>query len=31
MDETDEPLCRFVCDFTKTDAEVDRLITLLAG
>ena len=31
MDEGDLPLCRLVCDFTKTDAEVDRLLELLAG
>ncbi|SFI98721.1 threonine aldolase family protein [Jannaschia pohangensis] len=31
MDDTDAPLCRLVCDFTKTDAEVDRLLELLAG
>ncbi len=31
MDETETPLCRLVCDFTKTDAEVDRLLELLAG
>jgi len=26
-----EPFCRFVCDYTKTDAEIDRLLALLAG
>ncbi len=31
MDDTGTPLCRLVCDFTKTDAEVDRLLELLAG
>lgn len=25
------PLCRLVCDFTKTEAEVDRLLELLAA
>ncbi|WP_311199751.1 beta-eliminating lyase-related protein [Jannaschia sp. M317] len=29
-DDADRPLCRMVCDFTKTDAEVDRLLTLLS-
>ena len=31
MDDTETPLCRLVCDFTKTEAEVDRLLQLLAG
>ena len=31
MDDAERPLCRLVCDFTKTDAEVDRLLALLAG
>nr|WP_109565832.1 beta-eliminating lyase-related protein [Jannaschia seohaensis] len=31
MDEAERPLCRLVCDFTKTDAEVDRLLELLRG
>nr|WP_055681692.1 beta-eliminating lyase-related protein [Jannaschia rubra] len=31
MDEGERPLCRMVCDFTKTEAEVDRLLELLAG
>lgn len=31
MDETDTPLCRLVCDFTKTDAEVERLLALFRG
>lgn len=28
MDDADRPLCRLVCDFTKTEAEVDRLLEL---
>ncbi len=31
MDKSDRPKCRLVCDFTKTEAEVDRLLALLAG
>lgn len=31
IEERDTPLCRFVCDYTKTDVEVDRLLNLLAG
>ncbi len=31
MDDADAPLCRLVCDFTKTEAEVDRLLELLRG
>ncbi|WP_328795298.1 threonine aldolase family protein [Jannaschia marina] len=31
MDEAERPLCRLVCDWTKTDAEVDRLLALFAG
>ncbi|WP_092643015.1 threonine aldolase family protein [Jannaschia faecimaris] len=31
MDNAEEPLCRLVCDFTKTEAEVDRLLELFAG
>ncbi|MGB3408876.1 MAG: beta-eliminating lyase-related protein [Jannaschia sp.] len=31
MDDADAPLCRLVCDFTKTEAEVDRLLALFAG
>ena len=27
----ERPACRLVCDFTKTDAEVDRLLELLRG
>ena len=30
-DDTDRPLCRLVCDQSKTDAEVDRLLELFAG
>ena len=29
MDDADRPTCRLVCDFTKTEAEVDRLLSLL--
>lgn len=31
IEDRENPLCRFVCDYTKTDAEVDRLLELLAG
>jgi threonine aldolase len=31
MDGAERPLCRLVCDFSKTAAEVDRLLELLAG
>ncbi|UWQ22594.1 low specificity L-threonine aldolase [Jannaschia sp. W003] len=31
MDDVERPLCRLVCDFTKTDAEVDRLLELFRG
>ena len=31
MDEAEWPLCRLVCDFTKTEAEVDALLALFAG
>ena len=31
MDDADRPLCRLVCDFTKTAVEVDRLLALFAG
>ena len=31
MDDADRPLCRLVCDWTKTEEEVDRLLALLAG
>ncbi|WP_089268367.1 threonine aldolase family protein [Jannaschia aquimarina] len=31
MDDQERPLCRLVCDFTKTDKEVDRLLELFAG
>ncbi|WP_371156529.1 low specificity L-threonine aldolase [Jannaschia sp. 2305UL9-9] len=31
MDTADHPLCRFVCDFTKTADEVDALLDLIAG
>ncbi|WGH77620.1 threonine aldolase family protein [Jannaschia ovalis] len=30
-DDAPRPLCRMVCDFTKTGAEVDRLLELVAG
>lgn len=30
MDDAPRPLCRLVCDFTKTDAEVDHLLSLFA-
>ena len=31
MDDAERPLCRLVCDWTKTEAEVDRLLELVAG
>jgi threonine aldolase len=31
MDQAERPLCRLVCDFTKSEEEVDRLLTLFAG
>ncbi len=31
MDDAETPLCRLVCDFTKTEAEVDHLLALIAG
>ncbi|GIT91111.1 L-threonine aldolase [Jannaschia pagri] len=31
LDDAERPLCRLVCDFTKTDAEVDRLLEMVAG
>ncbi|MCK0167582.1 beta-eliminating lyase-related protein [Jannaschia sp. S6380] len=31
MEESDRPLCRFVCDFTKTDVEVEALLALMRG
>ena len=30
MDDAERPLCRLVCDFSKTEAEVDRLLELVA-
>lgn len=31
IEEAETPLCRFVCDYTKTDAEVDGLLDVMAG
>jgi threonine aldolase len=31
MDAAERPLCRLVCDWSKTEAEVDALLALLAG
>jgi threonine aldolase len=31
MDEDERPLCRLVCDPSKTDAEIDCLLSLIAG
>ncbi|WP_308915400.1 threonine aldolase family protein [Jannaschia sp. LMIT008] len=31
MDDAPRPLCRLVCDWSKTDAEVDALLRALAG
>jgi threonine aldolase len=31
IEEGEAPLCRFVCDYTKTEADVDRLLDLMAG
>ncbi|WP_298434534.1 low specificity L-threonine aldolase [uncultured Jannaschia sp.] len=31
MDAAERPLARLVCDFTKTEAEVDRLLELILG